>query len=102
MADARTTVVIPVWDEYVPDRLPQALRSIELQDPAPDVIVVDNASAVTVPASPGISVVRAPQRLALGSARNLGLAQVKTPHVIFWDADDVMLPGTLAFLEREI
>jgi glycosyltransferase involved in cell wall biosynthesis len=101
VTDANTTVVVPVWDEYVSERLPEALQSIERQDPTPEIIVVDNASAVAVP-DVGVSVVRAPRRLALGGARNLGLAQVKTPYVVFWDADDVMLPGTLAFLESEI
>jgi glycosyltransferase involved in cell wall biosynthesis len=99
---AETTVVIPVWDEYVADRLPQALRSIEQQDPTPAIVVVDNASAVAVAEIPAVSVVRAPRRLPLGSARNLGLAEVRTPYVVFWDADDLMLPGTLAFLEGQL
>lgn len=102
MSDANTTVVVPVWDEYVAERLPEALESLKGQDPMPDIVLVDNASAIAVPDSVGVSVVRAPRRLALGTARNLGLTQVVTPYVLFWDADDVMLPGTLAFLEREI
>jgi glycosyltransferase involved in cell wall biosynthesis len=46
--------------------------------------------------------VRAPRRLSLGAARNLGLSIVDTPFVIFWDADDVMLPGALQVLETGI
>ncbi|MEY2516458.1 MAG: hypothetical protein QOJ89_3816 [bacterium] len=38
----------------------------------------------------------------LGEARNLGLDQVDTPYVVVWDADDVMLPGTLPLLEHEL
>jgi glycosyltransferase involved in cell wall biosynthesis len=46
--------------------------------------------------------VRTPTRLTLGKARNLGLTRVDTPYVVFWDADDVMLEGTLPFLEAAI
>lgn len=101
MSDLATTVVIPVWDEYVAERLPEALQSLR-QEPPPQIIVVDNASTVEVPEVSGAHVVRTPRRMALGSARNLGLERVNTRYVVFWDADDAMLPGTLAFLEREI
>ncbi len=100
---ARTTVVVPVWDDYVSERLEQALQSVRAQQtPPPPVVVVDNASAVTRPTLPGAWVLRAPKRLTLGAARNLGLTRVETPYVIFWDADDVMLDGTLSFLEAAI
>ncbi len=66
------------------------------------VLVVDNASRVELPPLPGTSVIQSTTRLTLGAARNLGLAHVSTPCVIFWDADDVMLPGTLASLESAI
>lgn len=95
-------MVVPVWDEYVAELLPQAIASIREQDPRPDIIVVDNASAVSIADPAGATVVRAPRRLRLGEARNLGLARVNTPYVVFWDADDVMLAGTLAFLEGKI
>ena len=70
--------------------------------PPPPVVVVDNASAVPLPTLAGAWVLRAPERLMLGAARNLGLTQVDTPYVVFWDADDVMLDGTLSFLEAAI
>jgi glycosyltransferase involved in cell wall biosynthesis len=99
----QTTVVIPVWDDYVSERLEQALQSVRSQQtPPPPVLVVDNASAVRLPPLPGASVVHTGTRLTLGEARNLGLMRVKTPYVIFWDADDVMLEGTLPFLESAI
>ncbi len=41
---------------------------------------------------------RAPRRLTTGAARNLGLAAVTSPLVVFLDADDVMLPGSLRTL----
>jgi glycosyltransferase involved in cell wall biosynthesis len=90
-------VVIPVWDDYV-RWLPEAVESVLAQGVAEQMIVVDNASAVAVPQLPGTTVVRAPQRLSTGSARNLGLEAVRTPLVVFLDADDLMLPGALEAL----
>jgi glycosyltransferase involved in cell wall biosynthesis len=98
----RTTVVLPVWDDYVAGRLTDAINSLTGQDVAARIVVVDNASEAELPEFPGASVVRSPARVTLGAARNLGLAQVSTPYVVVWDADDVMLPGTLAFLEAAI
>lgn len=98
----QTTVVIPVWDAYVAERLIDAVKSLRDQDVPIRTLVVDNASRVGLPVLPGVSVARSRERLSLGQARNLGLAKVSTPYVIFWDADDVMLPGTLASLEEAI
>lgn len=98
----RTTVVIPVWDAYVATRLIDAVSSLRTQDAPARIIVVDNASHVAIPVLPGVTTVRSRERLSLGAARNLGLARVSTPYVVFWDADDVMLPGTLASLEEAI
>jgi glycosyltransferase involved in cell wall biosynthesis len=94
--------VVPVWDEYVRPWLADALASLREQDLKVPIIVVDNASEVPLPELPGVSVVRAPRRLTLGAVRNLGLAHVGTAYVVAWDADDVMLPGTLSFLQRTI
>jgi glycosyltransferase involved in cell wall biosynthesis len=98
---AQTTVVLPVWGEYVA-ALPEALASLRAQDVAAPMIAVDNASDAQLPDLPGVTLVRSPRRLTLGAARNLGLAHVTTPYVVVWDADDVMLPGTLDFLEAAI
>jgi glycosyltransferase involved in cell wall biosynthesis len=98
----QTTVVIPVWDEYVPGRLAEALASVREQDLQAPIIVVDNASQVRLPELAGVSVVRSPRRLTLGAARNLGLARAGTAYVVAWDADDLMLPGTLSLLEQAI
>ena len=99
--DARgnTTIVIPVWDDYVAPGLDDALPSLLAQEVPAQVLFVDNASAVPVPDAPGATVIRSPRRLPLGAARNLGLEHVRTRYVVMWDADDVMLPGTLALLE---
>ena len=99
----QTTVVIPVWDDYVSERLEQALNSVRTQaTPPPAIVVIDNASQVPLPPLPGAWVVRTPERVTLGEARNLGLNRVTTPYVVFWDADDVMLKGALPFLEAAI
>ena len=98
-----TTIVIPVWDDYVSERLERALHSVRAQStPPPSIVVVDNASTVPLPPLPGAWVLRAPMRLTLGAARNLGLTRVDTPYVVFWNADDVMLEGALPFLEAAI
>ena len=59
---------------------------------------MDNASQEALGELEGVEVVRAPRRLSLGGARNLGLATVVTPYALFWDADDLMPAGTLSFL----
>lgn len=99
---AQTTVVVAVWDRYVDGLLPKAIESLRAQDLGARIVVVDNASSVELPTLDGIDVVRVRRRATLGAARNVGLAQVSTPYVVFWDADDEMMPGTLAFLENAI
>ena len=101
-ASITTTVVIPVWDRYVDARLTEAVASVAGQDRQSRIIVVDNASSVVLPAFDGVTAIRSDQRLSLGRARNLGLAEVTTPNVIFWDADDRMPPGTIGFLEDQL
>jgi glycosyltransferase involved in cell wall biosynthesis len=100
---AKTSIVIPVWDAYAGASLREALRSVRGQERPLRVILVDNASNVPLgQADEGMKLVRAAKRISLGAARNLGLSHVDTPFVIFWDADDVMLPGALAALEDGI
>jgi hypothetical protein len=97
------SVVLPVWDAYV-HRLPEALRSIRSQDLPARIVIVDNASVVPLPAigNGNVGIVRSRERVSAGAARNLGLAEVDTPYVLFWDADDEMLPGTLHLLQDSI
>jgi hypothetical protein len=90
-------VVIPVWDSYVAF-LPEAVGSVVDQGVDAEVVVVDNASAKPLPELPGTRMLRAPVRLSTGAARNLGLDAVTAPLVVFLDADDLMLPGSLATL----
>jgi glycosyltransferase involved in cell wall biosynthesis len=99
--DARghTTIVIPVWDDYVALAVDDAVPSLLAQEVPAAILVVDNASTIAVPERPDVTVIRSSERLPLGAARNLGLEHAQTRYVVMWDADDVMLPGTLAFLE---
>jgi hypothetical protein len=94
-----TTIVIPAWDRYVGRPLQEAVASIRAQDAGVRVLIIDNASN-TEPNPSGVEVVRSPRRLSLGAARNLGLEHVNTEFVMVWDADDVMIPGTLALLQQ--
>ena len=96
------SVVVPVWGAYAGKPLAEALDSLRSQDVPVRILVVDNASAPPVPRPPGAELMRAPSRLSVGAARNLGLEQVDTPYVIFWDADDLMLPGTVRRLRDAI
>jgi len=100
-SEVDTTVLVPVWNEYV-RWLAQAVATVGAQGVAARIVVVDNASDVPLPDLPGVSAVTSPRRLTLGAARNLGLEHVTTPYVVMWDADDTMLPGTLGFLQAAI
>jgi glycosyltransferase involved in cell wall biosynthesis len=94
---APVAVVIPVWDSYV-GFLEEAVASVREQGVDAEVIVVDNASNEPVPELAGTRVIRCDARLPTGGARNVGLAAVTAPLVVFLDADDLMLPGALATL----
>jgi glycosyltransferase involved in cell wall biosynthesis len=54
-------------------------------------LLADTATAV-------VRIVRSDRRLTAGAARNLGLAKVTDPWVVFWDADEAMPPGLLSGL----
>ena len=97
-----TSIVVPAWGQYGGTPLNEALESLRTQDFAARVIVVDNASDQPLPSLQGVELVRAPRRQTVGAARNMGLEHVTTPYVLFWDADDLMLPGTLRFLRDRI
>jgi hypothetical protein len=98
----RTTVVIPVWGRYVNSRFAAVLESVTSQTQGGAVLIVDNASEDPPGPVGGARVIRSYRRVTLGAARDLGLAQVQTPNVVFWDADDLMPPGTLAFMQTQM
>jgi Glycosyl transferase family 2 len=94
----RVTVVVPVWDQYAGPELAEAISSVQEQDCGCRLIVVDNESSTQINVPEDVQLTASGRRLTLGAARNLGIEQVETEFVIVWDADDVMLPGTLSFL----
>jgi glycosyltransferase involved in cell wall biosynthesis len=96
------TVVLPVWDGYVLAYLDETLDSLRAQLPRPRILLVDNCSRVPLPRTSDIDVVRTPRRLSVGAARSQGLAQVDSEFVIFWDADDIMPPRTIATLRQRM
>jgi len=95
------TVVIPVWDRYV-EFLPAAVESVRRTARDTPIVVVDNASAVQLPALGCCEIVKAPSRLSVGAARNLGLEQVESEYVVFLDADDMLLDSALEFMLSRI
>jgi glycosyltransferase involved in cell wall biosynthesis len=97
-ASSTLTVVVPVWDDYAYALLDEAIFSLKAQRPRPAILILDNASTAPVEPRDGARVVRTEGRLTVGAARNRGLAEVTTPWAMLWDADDVMLPGTVAAL----
>jgi glycosyltransferase involved in cell wall biosynthesis len=101
-AEPDTTIVVPVWGPYGGSTLLEALASLRAQDPPARILVVDNASDEPLPDLGDAELIMAPRRLTVGAARNLGLERVGTPYVLFWDADDLMLPGTVPFLRERL
>jgi glycosyltransferase involved in cell wall biosynthesis len=87
--------------------LPEAVASLLAQEPAPEVVVVDDGS--TDPATlvaldhlpPGVRVIRQPNA-GVCAARNRGLAEAHTEFVLCLDADDRLAPGSLALLRSAL
>jgi len=101
-AEADVSIVVPAWGGYAGSPLREAIATLLEQDLPARIIIVDNVSNEPLPEFGGVDMVRAPHRLTVGAARNFGLERVTTPFVLFWDADDLMLPGTLRFLRERI
>ncbi len=100
--EPRTTVVIAAWDEPYVELLQDAVASVRSQAREARVVVVDNASATPLPSIEDVAVVSSAERLSRGAARNLGLRHVTTEFVLFLDADDLLLDGSLARLESQL
>ena len=94
--------MIPAWDKYAGKTLVEAVESALAQSVRPEVLVVDNASKVPIPAMTGARVLRTPTRVTVGTSRNLGLAEVDTPLVVFLDADDLLLERGLEAMLRAV
>jgi glycosyltransferase involved in cell wall biosynthesis len=91
------TVVIPWWDR--PNEwLLAAIESVREQQIPTRIIVVDNCSEMPLPPLDGVEVVSMATQGTVGAARNFGLTFVESETVVFLDADDLLLPGSLCFL----
>lgn len=90
-------IVIPAWGTHA-NYVPAAVDSLLSQSgPTREIVVVDNCSDVPMPdLPPEVEIRRLPTRVTVGAARNAGLHDADTPWIMFWDADDLMLPGALA------
>jgi len=92
------TVVVPVWGRYC-SKLRGCVEDIRRQELQAEILVVDNASEVPLPELPeDVRILRLDRRGSVGYARNAALPYVATPYVLFADADDGLLPGTLSLL----
>jgi len=96
------SVVTPAYNAS--DTLPRAIESVLTQDPSVPYFVVDDCSSdehkYELGAYTGVTLIRNTINLGGASTRNIGLAQVKTPYVLFLDADDYILPETIDELAR--
>jgi glycosyltransferase involved in cell wall biosynthesis len=97
----RVAVVIPCFNDGV--TLPDALSSLEGQEPC-ELVVVDDGSTDPGTVSlfgsleaEGVRVVHQPNR-GLAAARTAGLHATSAPYVLALDADDRLVPGSLRSL----
>ena len=94
---ATVAVVIPTYNHahFLPDALTSVLAQTRQAD---EIIVVDDGStddpAAVVAKFPGVQLIRQDNG-GLSAARNTGLRNCTTSHVIFLDADDCLLPNAI-------
>jgi len=98
---ADVTVVIPAYGPG--PYLPQVIEALQNQTPRPMAIVVAHSGSSDPTESlahayPDVQVLHRSQRMFAGTARNLGLREVRTEWVAFLDSDVVPKPGWLAAL----
>jgi glycosyltransferase involved in cell wall biosynthesis len=104
MTDTTAVVACFNYGEYLREAVDSLLRQ---EGGAPHVVVVDDGS--TDPATHAaldalpqeVEVVRQ-ANAGLAAARNAGLAHVRTPFVLFLDADDRLAPGALDVMRRAL
>lgn len=94
---SRVTVVVATRDRR--EELLRTLRHLEQLEPAPPVVVVDNASADGTAEAvragfPDVLLVRQDHNMGC-VARNTGVALTDTPYVAFCDDDSWWAPGAL-------
>lgn len=99
-ASPSVDVVVITWDDD-PAMVRRAVCSALDQPGVPvHVQLVDNGSAVPVPAptDPRVRLLRSERNLGVAAGRNLGARAGRSPLVCFLDSDAVLRPGSLARL----
>lgn len=97
------SVVLPVYEGA--GTIAEAVESVLAQEPPPlEVVVADDGSTdaldqALAPFGDRVKTVHLPHR-GVAAARNAGWQGAAGDFVLFWDADDVLLPGKLAALGR--
>lgn len=92
-------LVIPVWNDA--EGLERLLEHARRLGGFAQIIVVDDGSNSPVTAPPDVTLLRHETPLGGGVARNAGLELVTAAHVLFFDADDLVLPP-LSDLKRDL
>jgi N-acetylglucosaminyl-diphospho-decaprenol L-rhamnosyltransferase len=96
------SIIILSWN--VRELLRACLRSLPLDDPAAEIIVVDagsaDASAELVRSEfPGVRLITRPENLGYSRGNNLGLAAAQGRYLFVLNPDTVVQPGCLAALQ---
>lgn len=95
------SVVIPVYQGA--ETIAEAIESVLAQEPPPLEVIVSNDGSTDplartlAPYGDRVTLVDRPHR-GVAAARNAGWSAARGDFVLFWDADDVLLPGKLAAL----
>jgi GT2 family glycosyltransferase len=96
---AGVAVVIPSWNSA--GLLPRCLASLDRQETALEVLVVDNGSgdgSLEYLRREGVPHVSLPHNTGFAAAVNLGARRVSAPFVLVLNADTVLEPGAAAAL----
>jgi GT2 family glycosyltransferase len=88
-------------------RLRACLKSLRVQDPAPEIIVVDNASSDGSGALVAAEFAEAhwialPENAGFGKANNAGVRAAKGEALLFLNTDTVVPPGTVSALAARL
>ncbi len=103
MSEFQTTVVICARNAAL--TIARAVESARRQGPVPIIVVddgsTDDTASVALEAGQGtVTLVRPERKFGLGNARQKGIECVDTKFAMWLDADDALMPGRIAAMER--